>query len=140
MRMSYLMVAALALLAFDASAQKACETNYVQEGSFFAGRKFTTWEVVPVAPAQAFKRIKIEGVKAGLTLKTSDEESGLLVFEQNAQGSKGQVTLPWNVLIEPEGKTSSKITVTKLTPGGFNTSEKFQRESTCGVIEAASTK
>lgn len=135
-----LMVAVLGLLAFEASAQKACETNYVQEGSFFAGRKFTNWDVVPVSAEQAFKRIKIEGVKSGLTLKSEDKDSGLLMFEQNARGDKGQVTLPWNILIEPQGKTSAKVTVTKLTPGGYNTSEKFQRASTCGVIEAALTQ
>ena len=41
MRISYVMVAAVGLLAFDASAQKACETNYTKTGSFFAGRTFT---------------------------------------------------------------------------------------------------
>ena len=140
MRKMYLVAAVLGMLAFEASAQKACETNYVQEGNFFAGRKFTSWDVVPVSADQAFRRIKIEGIKAGLTLKSEDKDSGMLQFEQNARGDKGQVTLPWNVLIEPQDKASAKVTVIKLTPGGYNTSKDFQIASTCGVIEAALTK
>ncbi|WP_313442417.1 hypothetical protein [Stenotrophomonas sp.] len=137
MRISYLMVAALGLLAFDASAQKACETNYTKSGSFFAGRTFTTWDVVPtVAPADALKRIQIEGVKSGLKVATVDKDLGMLTFEQNTQLNGGQITLPWNVLIEAEGK-GSKITVTKMTPPSYATGEDFQKKSMCGVIEAA---
>jgi hypothetical protein len=132
----YLIVAVLGMLAFDASAKSACP-NYKQEGSYLAGRTFSNWDVVPVSAEVAFKRIKIEAVKSGLTLKSEDKESGLLMFEQNAQGSKGQVTLPWNVVISPESATSSKVEVTKLTPSGYMTGEKFQRESTCAVINAA---
>jgi len=132
----YLVVAVLGLLAFDASAKSECP-NYKQEGSYFAGRKFTNWDVVPVSADVAYKRIKVEGVSSGLTLKSEDKEAGLLMFEQNASGSNGQVTLPWNVVITPQGATSSKVMVTKLTPGGYATGENFQRESTCAVINSA---
>ncbi|OBU64621.1 hypothetical protein A9K58_17075 [Stenotrophomonas maltophilia] len=131
------MVAALGLLAFEASAEKACETNYSKNGSFFSGRTFTTWDVVPnVAPADALKRIQIEGVKSGLTVASVDKDLGMLSFTQNTQLNGGQVTLPWNVMIEGEGK-GSKITVTKMTPPSYATSEDFQKKSMCGVIEAA---
>lgn len=147
MRKMYLVAAVLGMLAFDASAQdasaesakvqKECEANYVQEGSFFAGRKFTNWGVVPVSAETALKRIKRESVKAGLTFKSEDKDIGMLQFEQQTKGDKGMVTLPWNIMVEPQGKNSSKVSVTKLTPPTHNTSEKFQRASTCGVIEAA---
>ncbi|MFI8719107.1 hypothetical protein ACIGHF_14660 [Stenotrophomonas sp. NPDC077464] len=132
----YLIAATLGLLVFNASAKSDCP-NYKQVGSYFAGRTFTSWDVVPVSAEVAYKRIKIEGVKSGLTLRSEDKESGLLMFEQNTQGSKGQVTLPWNVAITPQGANASKVEVTKLTPGGYMTGEKFQRESTCAVINAA---
>jgi hypothetical protein len=144
----FLMVAALGLLAFDVSAQddagakdasvqKACEANYAQEGSFFAGRKFTNWGVVPVSADVALKRIKREGVKAGLTFKAEDKDIGMLQFEQQTKGDKGMVTLPWNIMVEAQGKNSSKVSITKLYPPTHATSEKFQRDSTCGVIQAA---
>ncbi|WP_235649144.1 MULTISPECIES: hypothetical protein [Stenotrophomonas] len=140
MRISYVMVAALGLLAFDASAQKACETNYTKAGSFFAGRTFTTWDVVPnVTPADALKRIQIEGVKSGLKVASVDKDLGMLTLEQNVQFNGGQTTLPWNVLVEAEGK-GSKITVTKTTPATYATGEDFQKKSMCGVIEAAAPK
>ena len=140
MRISYVMVAALGLLAFDASAQKACETNYTKTGSFFAGRTFTTWDVVPnVTPADALKRIQIEGVKSGLKVASVDKDLGMLTLEQNVQFNGGQTTLPWNVLVEAEGK-GSKITVTKTTPATYATGEDFQKKSMCAVIEAAAPK
>ncbi|WP_246161266.1 hypothetical protein [Stenotrophomonas cyclobalanopsidis] len=136
MRISYVLTAVLALVAFDASAEKACLTNYSNNGSFFAGRTFTTWDVVPgVAPADALKRIQIEGVKAGLKVASIDKDLGMLTFEQIGQLNGGQITLPWNVLVEADGK-GSKITVTKSTPPAYATGEDFQQKSMCGVIEA----
>ena len=141
MRTSYLLAATLALLAFDASAQaKPCETRYTKTGSYLAGRTFTTWDVVPtVAPAEALKRIQIEGVKSGLKIASVDKDLGMLTLAQIGQLNGGQITLPWNVLVEADGK-GSKITVTKLTPPGYATGEDFQRKSMCAVIEAAAPK
>ena len=48
-----------------------------------------------------------------------------------------KATLPWNVVIEAQGKKDVKITVTKTTPGGYATSQDFQITSMCAVIDAA---
>ncbi|TXH66221.1 MAG: hypothetical protein E6Q88_12370 [Lysobacteraceae bacterium] len=131
-----LLVSSLTVAAGD---KPPCKTNFKQEGGFMGGRTFTTWDVVPVAPAVAFKRIHLEGVKSGLQVGSSDKESGTIVFSQVNAGvvaNGAQVSVPWNVLIEPEGK-GSKITVTKSTPGGFSTSKDFQMTSMCAVIDAA---
>jgi hypothetical protein len=133
----YLIVAVLGMLAFDASAKSDCP-NYQVEGSYLAGRRFSNWDVVPVSAEEAYKRIKIEAVTSGLSVKSEDKESGLLMFEQTVSGGKGsQINLPWNVVITPEGKTSSKVKIVKTTPSGYMTGEKFQRESMCAVINAA---
>lgn len=136
MRISCLLLATLAVVAFDASAKKPCEEHYVKNGGYLSGRQFSSWDVAPnVAPADALKRIHAEGVKSGLKVANIDRELGSLSFEQVASGSGGPVNLPWNVLIEPEG-TGSKITVAKTTPPGYATSEDFQIKSMCAVIEA----
>ncbi len=125
------------------AADPACKVNYKQEGSFFAGRRFSTFDVVAdVAPAVAFKRIYAEGVKSGLTVASSDKEMGIISFQQLNAGvtnSGTQVNVPWNVTIEAEGK-GSKITVSKTTPGGYATSQDFQQTSMCAVIDAARGK
>ncbi len=137
MRKMYLVVAALGMLAFDVSAKSECP-NYEVEGSYLAGRRFSNWDIVPVSADVAFKRIKVEGVSSGLTIKSEDKEAGLLMFEQSvSNGSRGQVTLPWNVVITPEGKSSAKVKVIKTTPAGYMTGEKFQKESMCAVINSA---
>jgi len=140
MKMSCLLVATLALVAFDASAKKPCEEHYEKNGSYFGGRQFSTWDVAPaVSPADALKRIHAEGVKSGLKVGSMDREAGTVTFEQVASSSGNPVNLPWNVMIEPEG-AGSKITVAKSTPPGYATSESFQIKSMCAVIEAASPK
>lgn len=122
------------------AADPPCITNYKEEGSFFAGRRFTTTDIVPgVKPDVAFKRIYIEGTKSGLTVAQSDKDIGILNFQQLNAGvtnTGAQVNLPWNVTIEEEGD-GSRITVAKTTPGGYATSEDFQKKSMCGVIDAA---
>ena len=133
---AYLLVALLGMVAFEASAEAQC-ANYQKEGSYFSGRRFTNWEVLPVSVSDAMKRIKIEAVGAGLTLKTEDKEAGLLVFEQHASGTKGQVTLPTNVVVTPEGNNAVKVAVTRTTPSGYMTSDAYQRQFLCAVIDAA---
>lgn len=122
------------------AAELPCQVNYRQDGSFVAGRQFTTWDIIADVPlAVAFKRITVEGVKSGLTVSHSDVDLGILSFSQANAGVTNtgqQVNLPWNVTIEPEG-AGSRITVSKTTPGGYATSQDFQIASMCGVIDAA---
>ena len=125
----------------NAFAQDApCKTHFTQEGSFIAGRRFLTWDVVPgVSLADAYKRIHLEGVKSGLKVIHGDKESGTISFEQSNAGVTNtgiQVDLPWNVTLE-ESAGGIRISVSKTTPGGYATSQDFQIESMCAVIDAA---
>ena len=140
MRKFFAMTALLALAGSAMAADPACKTNFKQEGKFMTGRSFTTWDVVPgVSVSAAFKRIYMEGTKSGLRVASSDEKAGVISFEQPNGGvdlGGAKATLPWNVVIEPQGKKDVKITVTKTTPGGFATSTDFQITSMCAVIDA----
>ena len=131
----------LALPAVDAiAAEPACVSNYKVEGGFIAGRRFTTSDLVKdVTPEAAFKRIYMEGTKSGLTVAQSDNDMGIIQFQQLNAGvtsSGAQVNVPWNVAIEAKDG-GSLITVSKNTPGGYATSEDFQKKSMCAVIDAA---
>lgn len=142
MKMTHVIAVGLLALSGQALAADArpCEAHYEQGGNFISGRTFTTWDVVPgVAPATAFSRIQVEGVKSGLRVGNSDKGAGILTFEQNASHKGQNVSLPWNVVIEAEG-TGSKITVTKSTPPGYASSKEFQMASMCAVIDSARKK
>jgi hypothetical protein len=134
------MTVLLAMAGTATAADPACKTNFKQDGSFMSGRTFTTWDVVQgVSVSAAYKRIYTEGTKSGLRVASSDEKAGVISFEQPNGGvdvGGAKATLPWNVVIEPQGK-SIKISVTKTTPGGFSTSKDFQITSMCAVIDAA---
>jgi hypothetical protein len=136
------LLATMALLAMTGTAMAAdqpCKTNFKQTGKFMTGRTFTTWDVVPgVNVSTAFKRIYSEGTKSGLRVVSSDQNAGTISFDQPNGGvdlTGSKATLPWNVVIEPQGK-AVKITVTKTTPGGYSTSTDFQITSMCAVIDA----
>ncbi|MGH8031877.1 MAG: hypothetical protein ACREO8_05795 [Luteimonas sp.] len=139
--MSTLAVCALLSAAPVAAAADApCLVNYKAEGGFFAGRRFSTWGVVAgVAPADAYKRIYLEGTKSGLKVAQSEKDLGIISFEQVNAGVTNtgvHVNIPWNVTIEADG-TGSKVSVTKTTPGGYATGEDFQQKSMCAIIDAA---
>jgi len=140
MGMALVLAAAGASSAAVAADKKPCVTNFTQEGRFMTGRRFSTWDSVPgVSVATAYKRIYSEGTKSGLQVASSDQRAGTIAFVQPNGGvdlAGSKATLPWNVVIEAQGK-GVKITVTKTTPGGYSTSADFQKESMCAVIDAA---
>lgn len=139
MRKLFAITALLALAGSAMAADPGCKTNFKQTGKYMTGRSFTTWDVVKgVSVSSAFKRIYAEGTKSGLRVVSSDEKAGVISFEQPNGGvdiGGAKATLPWNVVIEPQGK-DVKITVTKTTPGGFATSTDFQITSMCAVIDS----
>lgn len=143
MRKSFLILLGAVLISGSAWAQQPqqCVANYKQDGNFILGRQFSTWGVVPVPPALAFTRIVRAGVAAGLTLLSSNKDAGVLSFRQNNAGTTfggddDHVSIPWNVVIEPDG-SGSKISVNKSEPPSYSTSKDFEIKSMCSVIDSA---
>lgn len=134
MKLQYLVALMLTVSSSHAFAAKQCETNFKQEGSFFAGRRFSTSGDVPVSPAIAYKRIYVDLLKSGLKVTNSEKEMGLISAEQNEVLNNSPVLLPWNVVIEQSGK-GSKISVTKTTPPTYATSQDYQIKAMCSIIE-----
>ena len=118
-----------------------CEANYKQEGGFFAGRRFSTFDVLPgVAKDVAFKRVYAEMMKSGFKVTSSDRELGMLAADYVTTHEGAAVSLPMNVAIEPEGKGAIKVSISKTTPGGYATSREFQIRQMCAVIDTANGK
>ncbi len=134
MKLRYLCALMLSLSSSYAVAAQQCETNFKQEGSFFAGRRFSTWGDVPVSPAIAYKRIYVDALKSGLKVTSAEKEMGLISAEQSEMLNNSPVSLPWNIVIEQSGK-GSKISVTKTTPPTYATSQDYQIRAMCSIIE-----
>lgn len=144
--MKHVTLVLLALSAFTTQAsaadavQKPCEANYKQEGSFFAGRRFSTFDVLSGVEADAaFKRVYAEMVKSGFKVTNADKEMGMLTSEYVTTHNNASITLPLNVIIEAEG-AGIKVTVNKTTPSGYATSQDFQIKQMCAIIDTASGK
>lgn len=136
MKGNIVLLSGLMMLSGSAFAAQPCETNYKQEGNYFNGRRFTTWEEVSTPPAEAYRLIYADAVKSGLKIANADKEMGLISAEQNQSLGGSQVSLPWNIAIEAAGK-GSKISVTKTTPSGYATDKDYQLRSMCSVIATA---
>ncbi len=134
MKLRYLLALMLSLSSSHAFAAKQCESNFKQEGSFFAGRRFSTWGDVPVSPAIAYKRIYVDALKSGLKVTSAEKEMGLISAEQSEMLNNSPVSLPWNIVIEQSGK-GSKISVTKTTPPTYATSQDYQIRAMCSIID-----
>jgi hypothetical protein len=143
MRKVIAMTMLLAMAGTAVAADPGCKTNFKQQGKFMTGRMFTTWDVVPgVTVSAAFKRIYMDGTKSGLRVVSSDEKVGAIAFEQSNGGvdlGGAKAALPWNVVIEQQGK-DVKISVTKTTPPSFPTGTEYQMTSMCAVIDSARKK
>jgi hypothetical protein len=129
---------ALATNAVADPTDTVCKTNYKQEGNFFRGRQFSTWEEIPdAAPSKVFKQIYIDAAKSGLKITSSNMDVGAISMEQHDSDMHGeQITVTWNITIEASG-TGSKISINKITPPSYATDRDFQIRSMCSVFESA---
>jgi hypothetical protein len=118
---------------------KDCETHFATEGSFLAGRKYSTWIEVPtVTQADAFQRAYKAIATDGWLISSSDEKMGMISAAQSVSYGKGSVA-PLVVLVESTS-SASKLTATFHIGGGQTTKEETVRAKLCGYLGAAIPK
>jgi hypothetical protein len=112
-----------------------CNANFTTSGSFFSGKTYRTWAVLPsVTPLDAFKRVYTHVVKEGYRINQADRELGMISASQDVSGGEGK-SVPLNVIVEAGEGTGSKITVTFSLSGGLISSHV--QETLCAVIGSA---
>jgi hypothetical protein len=115
-------------------AQAQCEANYRQDGSYFAGRTFSSWGVHPAkAPAATFRSLQVGFAKSGLKVVNVDKDLMMLTAEQASMSDGKPMALTFTVLVEPAGK-GSKVTSTIKSPPTKALSADAVRASVCAVI------
>lgn len=119
------------------AAPQQCEANYKQEGSYLAGRRFSTWgDVEGTSVPAVFKKLYTEAVKSGLRIASADREMGLISAEQLTSDGRAQIAIPWNIAIEKVA-TGTRVSVSKTTPPGYATGQEAQMKMMCSVITSA---
>ena len=121
----------------ETPATKDCQAHFATEGSFLAGRKYSTWvEFADVAKADAYSRVYSSIAKDGWNIVNADKEAGVISAAQNVSYGKGSQA-PMVVVIEA-AKSGSKVTATFRTGGGQTAKEETIRTKLCSYLGAAS--
>jgi hypothetical protein len=120
----------------DANAT-SCASHFASEGSFFSGKKYTTWLEFPaVTKADAYARISTSVAKDGWSIVNADKDAGVLSAAQNVSYGKGSQA-PMVIVVEVL-KEGSKATATFRTGGGQTAKEETIRAKLCTYLTAAS--
>lgn len=113
-----------------------CRTNFVTEGSFFAGKKFSTWvELSKITKADAYAHVYAAVAKDGFLIVSSDKEAGILSASQGVSFGKG-ATAPLVIVVEPSA-LGSKLTATFRIGGGQVAKADAIRDKLCEYLGAA---
>lgn len=120
----------------DDANSTSCQSHFASEGSFLAGRKYTTWLELPaVKRADAYSRIYASVAKDGWNIVNADKEAGVLSAAQNVSYGKGSQA-PMVIVVD-ELKDGSKATATFRTGGGQTAKEETIRTKLCTYLGAA---
>ena len=110
-----------------------CAGHFTAEGSFFAGKKFSTWaDFAAVSKADLYTRVYTNIAKDGWNITSSDKEAGIISASQSVSFGKGTVA-PLTIVIETAG-TGSKATATFRVGGGQTTKEDTVKQKLCSYF------
>ena len=110
-----------------------CAGHFTSEGSFFAGKKYSTWvDFAAVSKADLYSRIYSNIAKDGWTITSTDKEAGIISASQSVSYGKG-TTAPLVIVIETSG-TGSKATATFRVGGGQTTKEATVKQKLCSYF------
>lgn len=76
-----------------------CEANFEEEGNFFTGTRFSTFQDFPQSPDDLFRSTLFAIVSDGFQVVDQDREMRIISAAQTVTGGQGS-TAPLNVIIE----------------------------------------
>jgi hypothetical protein len=107
----------------------ACATNFVSEGSFFAGTRFGTFAEFPNKSVPgAFDAVLQAVASSGYQIVSSNKEVGLISASQSVSYGHGK-TAPMNFVIKKTMTPGVRVEISFSMSGGVSAStENVQRE------------
>lgn len=118
------------------TSSRPCVENFSEEGSFFKGKTYRTW--------QSYEGIELEQVFRRVAQKVAEEnwgnieanmDLGIITAEQTVTMGEGTVA-PLNVIVKEVGGRV-RVEVNFGTAGGQRASRKTVREGLCDLVEVA---
>jgi hypothetical protein len=129
------LISNLALITSGAYAGvEQCERNFSKDGGFFKGTTYKTSAIFKnVKPSTAYKRVYLYTAKDGWTITESDKDLGIISASQDVSFSKGK-QVPLNIIIEDNGATGSKVSLTYSTSGGVSSPTEAVKKHFCSTL------
>lgn len=139
MKLHSIFFAVAVLMAAPAIASDPCLENFSTVGSFFAGKTYKTWAVIPGIRLQdAFQRAYTFTAEHGFTILSSSKEAGVISAAQSVSYGNGK-TVPLTLTFKDEGG-ATRIGLSYATSGGVMSPEDAIKNHFCLTIAAISER
>ena len=117
--------------------ERACLENFTEEGSFFKGKTYKTWQTYEgLEFERIFRRIAQKVAEDNWGDVKADKDLGIITAEQTVTMGKGTVA-PLNVIVKEVAGGLIRVEANFGTAGGQRASRKTVRDGLCELVEAA---
>jgi hypothetical protein len=111
----------------------ACATNFTTEGSFWTGKRYSTFEEFPKKSVSgAFDTLLRSVAASGYQVNSSNKEAGMISASQTVSYGQGK-TVPLNFVIQ-KSPTGVRIDVSFSMSGGVSASADGAQQEFCKLL------
>ena len=115
---------------------KECVKNFSEEGSFFKGKTYRTWQEHKGAEYDsAFRRVAQSVAENNWGSVNANKDLGIITAGQAVTMGQGSVA-PLNVIVKEKGDGVIRIEANFGTAGGQKAATATVREELCKLVEA----
>jgi hypothetical protein len=117
--------------------KRACITNFTEDGSFFKGKTYKTWqEYKDLAYDGVFRKVAQAVAENNWGTVNANKELGIIAAGQAVTMGQGSVA-PLNVIVKEKGGGLIRVEANFGTAGGQKASTDTVRAELCKLVEAA---
>lgn len=116
---------------------RACMVNFTEDGSFFKGKTYKTWQDYKgVGYDNVFRRVAQAVAENNWGTVNANKDLGIITAGQAVTMGQGSVA-PLNVIIKEKGGGLIHVEANFGTGGGQKAATKTVRTELCKLVEAA---
>ena len=114
--------------------QDSCATNFVTDGSFFTGTRFSTFQEFPKKTVPgAFDALLQSIATSGYQIVSSSKESGLISASQSISYGQGK-TAPLNFVVKKTATPGVRVDISFSMSGGVSASTESAQREFCKLL------
>ncbi len=130
------LIASGTVYAQSSPADAPCRKNFKSEGSFFAGRQFSTESPLPgVTPDTAYKKAYTAAAKRSWQIVNSDKDARVISITQAVNSLSSGKTIPINIIISANKQEEASLAIKMSLTRGLSTDEKGVMEDFCKLVD-----